>query len=140
MLKNDKMRERLIPYRILAYLLYTPPSLPLATTGKKPWFVLLGSGRVKLATGVAARRWKVKIAQLWETLWWLEKQGLVAKIEKEKQRGSVIITLQPATDRFARRLVDNSDEIVRRTLEQSKLDQDKFTKDLMAALDKIEKG
>ena len=79
-------RDRLVPYKVLGYLLYT---------SNKPWLnsVAPSSMQVRLTTGEAARFFRLKAADLWGALWWLEKAGLI-KVEKEKKRGSALITLK----------------------------------------------
>lgn len=77
-------RDRLLPYKVLSYLLYT---------NGKPWLSPLGERKVRLVTGDAARFFRIKTTNLWDALYWLEKSGLVT-VEKEKKRGSALIQLK----------------------------------------------
>lgn len=79
------MKDRLVPYKVLAYLLYAED---------RNWLDNLGEGRVRLITGDAARFFRLKIALLWEALYWLEKYKLVESVSKERKRGSAIIQLK----------------------------------------------
>lgn len=79
------IKDRLVPYKILGYLLYTEDKL---------WLETLGNGRVRLITGEAARFFRLKTSLLWEALYWLEKFKLITSVEKERKKGSVLITLR----------------------------------------------
>jgi len=87
--KNRQMlgveRQRNMPYRILAYLLYSGP---------KDWLEILGGGKVRIHTGPAARFLKIKNVDLWERLHWLADNGLLVSVRKERMRGSAIIMLR----------------------------------------------
>lgn len=78
-------RQRLLPYRVLAYLLYAK---------ERTWVSTVQAGQVRIITGAAARFFRMKITVLWETLYWLEKNKLIISVEKERKRGSVIINLK----------------------------------------------
>lgn len=80
-------RERLLPYRILAYLLYADQT----------WLTEVGPGQVRVVTGEAARFFRLKISLLWEALYWLEKNQLVDKITKERKRGAALVSLKGVT-------------------------------------------
>jgi hypothetical protein len=85
MKKHQIIRERLIPYRILAYLLYSQTST---------WLERQGQGRVRLSTGPASRFLRLKSSLLWEALFWLQEKELVAAVVKEDKRGYALITLK----------------------------------------------
>lgn len=86
-----EIRERLIPYRILAYLLYSPLS-------QLEWVESAGAGEVRIFTGDAARALRMKNAALWEALYWLEENKLIKKVKKEKKRGTCIVVLKQPTN------------------------------------------
>ncbi len=77
-------RDRLLPYKVLSYLLYTQG---------KTWLSPLGEHKVRLVTGDAARFFRVKTTNLWDAMYWLEKAGLL-KIEKEKKRETASVHLK----------------------------------------------
>ncbi len=85
---NYPQKDRLVPYKLLVYMLY-------ASSSSFPAMQVLEPGRVRLKTGPASRMLKMKIVQLWEALYWLESAGMVLKVEKEHKRGTAIITLTP---------------------------------------------
>lgn len=89
--KNRQMlgveRQRNMPYRILAYLLYSGP---------KDWLEVLGDGKVRVHTGPASRFLKIKNVDLWERLHWLADNGLLVSVRKERMRGSAIVFLRNA--------------------------------------------
>ena len=85
-----EIRERLVPYRILAYMLYAP-------TASTEWLSSAGTDKVRVSTGEASRSLRMRNAQLWEALYWLRDNQLIVDVEKERKRGSAIITLlQPS--------------------------------------------
>ena len=84
--KADPLKTRLIPYKVLGYLLYAED---------REWLTPLGDGRVRIQTGEASRFFKQKSANFWEALYWLEQFKLVVKVEKERKKGSAIIHLVP---------------------------------------------
>ena len=86
-----QIRQRLIPYRILAYLLYAPENAV-------EWLSEAGESKVRVSTGDAARAFKLRNKAFWDALYWLEDNKLLAKVAKERKRGSVIITLVPPTN------------------------------------------
>jgi hypothetical protein len=88
--KEKHSRERLIPYRLLAYLLYAEDA---------PWIAPVGKRTVRLFTGDAARTLKLKVSLLWEALYWLKKAGLVESVAKEEKRGMALIVLKAPTKR-----------------------------------------
>lgn len=80
-------KDRLLPYKVLGYLLYAED---------RPWLVNKKDSTVRLITGDAARFFRLRTAQLWEALYWLEQFKLIAKVEKERKKGSAIIHLVPS--------------------------------------------
>ncbi len=82
---HKPIKDRLVPYKILAYLLYSGP---------RPWLEPLGGGRVRLRTGDASRHFRLKSSVLWEALYWLEKHKMLQGVQKERKRGTVILVLQ----------------------------------------------
>ena len=86
-----QIRDRLIPYRILAYLLYAKP-------GDMDWLEGLSEKQVRVTTGDAARYLRMKNAHLWQALYWLRDNQLIAKVEKEEKRGTAVITLKQPTN------------------------------------------
>jgi hypothetical protein len=80
------IKDRLVPYKILTYLLYSEDT--------REWIDVLGNNQVRIRTGSAAKFFRLKNSLLWDALYWLEKYKLVESIEKEKKRGSAIITLK----------------------------------------------
>ena len=85
------IHERLVPYRILAYLLYARPI-------EVSWLEVVSDNQVRIITGDAARDLRMKNSNLWDALYWLETNKLVKSIAKEKKRGSAIITLKQPTN------------------------------------------
>ena len=85
-----EIRERLIPYRILSYLLYAPLSGP---TGIE-WAEQASADSVRITTGDAARALRMKNSALWEALFWLEENKLIKKVKKEQKRGTCVIILK----------------------------------------------
>lgn len=86
-----EIRERLIPYRILAYLLYAPP-------GSLDWLESVSEDEVRVITGDAARELRMENKALWEALHWLQDASLVSSVRKERKRGSAVITLKQPTN------------------------------------------
>jgi len=86
-----EIRERLIPYRILAYMLYAAP-------GDIEWLESVSEDEVRITTGDAARDLRMKNTNLWDALYWLEENKLVKKVKKEKKRGTVVVTLKQPTN------------------------------------------
>ena len=86
-----EIRQRLIPYRILAYLLYAPE-------GDIPWIESISDDEVRVSTGDASRDLRLKNTNLWDALYWLEEAMLVKSVKKEKKRGSAVIKLLPPTN------------------------------------------
>lgn len=78
------IKERLIPYRVLAYLLYLTPG---------SWVEKNQPGVVRVKTAVAARALRMKSSAFWETLRWLERQHLITSIKKENRKGQALVTL-----------------------------------------------
>lgn len=85
MLPNQKIKERLVPYRLLAYLLYIPAA---------SWLEVKEKGVVRVNTADMARFFKLKNTSLWDGLNWLERQELVVSVSKEKKRGYATIILK----------------------------------------------
>lgn len=81
------IKQRLTPYKILSYILYAIPE-------HSDWIDKVSDTEVRLYTGVFSRKLRMKIASLWEALYWLETQGLILEVTKEKKRGTVILKLK----------------------------------------------
>lgn len=86
-----EIRERLLPYRLLAYLLY-------GSDREFDWLEQLDSGKVRIITGDCARSLRMKNVKLWESLRWLRDNKLIDKLEKEDKRGSVLVYLRTPTN------------------------------------------
>lgn len=86
-----KIKERLIPYRLLAYLLYSPAD-------DIEWLEMVDMNTVRIKTGPCSRLFRMKIIQLWDAIFWLEQQGLVESVKKEKKRGTAVIKLKVPTN------------------------------------------
>jgi hypothetical protein len=86
-----EIRERLVPYRILAYMLYANPEA-------LEWLSSAGTDKVRVSTGDASRALRMRNAQLWDALYWLRDNQLILDVEKERKRGSAIITLLQPTN------------------------------------------
>lgn len=82
-------KDRLVPYKLLAYLLYSGP---------RPWLQPLGGSRVRLRTGEASRFFRLKSSLLWQALYWLEEHELLEEVAKERKRGTAVLTLKPSTN------------------------------------------
>ena len=80
-----KQKDRLVPYKLLVYLLYGQGL---------DWLQQLEDGKVRVITGPAARALRLKSTNLWIALYWLEEQKLVKYVKKEQKRGQVIVALQ----------------------------------------------
>ena len=81
------IRDRLLPHKFLDILLYAPEE-------NIDWMTILASGEVRIETGPASRHLKMRVAQLWEAIWWLLEHRFVDDVRKEQKRGSVVITLR----------------------------------------------
>lgn len=77
------IRRRLIPYKILAHLLY----------GQHTWLSRLPGGKVKVETGPLGRSLRVTSNRLGEHFDWLLLNGLIEEVETP-QRGQRIVTLK----------------------------------------------
>lgn len=77
------MRNRLLPYRVLVYLLY----------GQQPWLERLGDDRVLIKTGPMARSLRTSVTKLREHLDWLKAFGYLENVETAK-RGCEIASLR----------------------------------------------
>ena len=87
MVKKQGTRDRNIPYRLLAYLLYgTPDSCEFVD--------YLGNNKVRLYTPECSQQLKFRIVQIWDTLKWLYEQGLIEDYDNEETRGTAVITLK----------------------------------------------
>lgn len=84
------IHERLVPYRILFYLLYAP-------TGDTEWLETVSNHQVRVYTGDAARELRMKNEALWRALDWLEDNHMITK-GKETKRGTVLVTLKQPTN------------------------------------------
>ncbi len=78
------IRDRLSPYRLLVYLLYLEDS---------PIIEPIGDQKVRIHTAAAARLFEMRVSTLWEQLFWLEDAKLIKKVDRERKRGTAIITL-----------------------------------------------
>lgn len=85
------IKERLVPYRLLAYLLYTP------SEGSE-WLEMVDEDTIRIKTGPCSRMFRMRIVQLWDALFWLEESQLIYKVKKEKVRGTAIIKLKQPTN------------------------------------------
>jgi hypothetical protein len=81
------IHERLVPYRILAYALYANPE-------DISWIQSVDDTSIRINTGDAARALRMKNANLWEALYWLETNQLISKVKKEHKRGTAILVLK----------------------------------------------
>lgn len=77
-------KTRTTPFRLLVYFLY----------GKYEWIEYVASGVIRVYTGPATRALRVRSADFWTYLYWLEEQGLVITVEKEQKKGTVLIGLK----------------------------------------------
>lgn len=77
-------KTRTTPFRILAYFLY----------GKYDWIEHINYGKIRVHTGPATRTLRMRSADFWTYLYWLETYKLIGKVEKEQKRGAVIIHLK----------------------------------------------
>ena len=78
-----QIRQRLLPYKILGYLLYA----------SKPWLESAEPGVVRVTTGPASRELRMRVSNVWEALYWLEDQGLIQTVLKERKRGTALVLL-----------------------------------------------
>jgi hypothetical protein len=83
---GQQIKQRLIPYRVLAYILYTPHAA---------WLEKVSPNVVRIKTADAARFLRLKNNILWDAFRWLETQELVVSVNKEARRGTALITLRP---------------------------------------------
>ena len=101
------IRQRLVPYKILAHLLYARPI-------EIEWLQNVDSDKVRVITGDAARAFRVRNKALWDALYWLQDAKLLLSVEKERQRGSCIVTLRQPTniqlDSIFEELEENKDD------------------------------
>lgn len=82
------IRNRLIPFRILSYLLYS----------KAEWISVGKDGQLDIVTGEAARELRLTSTKFWESLYWLEDAQLVEKVSKGRKRGVAHISLRKPTN------------------------------------------
>lgn len=85
------IKDRLTPYRLLAFLLYSP-------TQASHWIERIDNNQVRIYTGPCSRTFRLKIADIWQHIYWLEEQGLLEKVRKEKKRGTAVIRLKQPTN------------------------------------------
>lgn len=78
------VRDRLIPYRILVFLLY----------GNASWRVQLESGEQQLAIGPASRHFRITVARMRDQLQWLHAQGFLTTLETD--RNAARFRIRPA--------------------------------------------
>ncbi len=88
---SHPIRNRLIPYRILVYTLYTPEE-------SVPWLERISEDEVRLITGPASRVLRMKISALREAIYWLLDQKLVEEVNPERKRGTLLIKLKKPTN------------------------------------------
>ena len=86
-----EIRNRLIPYRILGYCLYTPPEAV-------EWLEMVSDDEVRIITGPCSRALRMKISALREAIFWLLDQELVVSVTPERKRGTLIIKLKQPTN------------------------------------------
>lgn len=80
-------KTRTTPFRLLAYFLY----------GRYDWIEQVSPGVIRIQTGPAARTLRVRSADFWQYLYWLETSKLVESIDKEQKRGSVLVRIKVPT-------------------------------------------
>lgn len=85
------IKDRLVPYKLLGYLLYARP-------GELEWLEAISEDEVRVITGDCARTLRMKSAALWEAFYWLEEYGLVKQVRKERKRGTAILKLRQPTN------------------------------------------
>ena len=84
------IRNRLIPYKILGYLLFSPAE-------DLSWLESISDSELRVTTGEGSRALRMKITAFREALFWLEDFGLVESVKSERKRGHLIVKLkQPA--------------------------------------------
>ena len=76
-------RDRLIPYKILAYLEHH----------QCDWLEYVEPGIMRVYTPEASRILRVRNKQLWDALKWLAEYKLIKSVRKERKRGTAIIRL-----------------------------------------------
>ena len=86
-----QIKESLVPYRLLAYLLYAPETSVV-------WLKSISPDKVQISTAPAARALRMRNTQLWRALEWLELTGMILGFEKQEKRGSCIIHLRRPTN------------------------------------------
>jgi hypothetical protein len=86
-----KIKDKLTPYRVFSYILYMP-------TENSDWLDKVSPDQVRIHTGPCARQFRLKLSQLWDYLFWMEQQGLLGKVQKDKKRGSAVLTLRQPTN------------------------------------------
>ena len=81
-----QIKPHYVPFKILTYLIY----------GKLPWLERSSDNpwEVRVLTGDAARAFRIPNAEFWVHLYWLQSEGLVEQVKKERKKGSVIVTLR----------------------------------------------
>lgn len=82
------IRERLIPYRILVYLLYAP-------TEHVNWLEITSVDTVRVYTGPASRALGMRIGDLRAAIRWLKSKDLIISYNTERKRGTMIVKFAP---------------------------------------------
>ncbi len=85
------IRDRLIPYKILGYILYSPQE-------HVEWLENVSDDEIVVSTGTLARALRIQIRRLWDVFRWLEFQKLVIKVSPGEKRGIAIIKLKQPTN------------------------------------------
>ena len=89
------MRDRLLPHRILNYLLYAPA---VPAPGGVEWLETVSDDEIKIYTGPGSRAMRMRIAAFREALFWLLDQQLVLDVRQERKRGTLIVRLRQPTN------------------------------------------
>ena len=62
------------------------------------WLSVTIDGRIQIETGPASRQFKIRIAQVWDALNWLQENNIIEKVSKGPKRGVAIIKINPPTN------------------------------------------
>ena len=89
------MRERLLPHRLLNYLLYAPA---YPAPGGLEWLEMVSDDEVRVITGPASRALRLKVSALREAIFWLKDQDLILEAKPERKRGTLIVQLRQPTN------------------------------------------
>lgn len=85
------IRQRLLPYKLLGYFLYTPEEAV-------DWLERVSENEVRVTTGPCSRELRMKISALRDAIFWLYDQGLVEAVTPERKRGTLIVKLRQPTN------------------------------------------